>query len=64
MTNNSVITDDQWQEAYEHLQEYIGLYAEIPTGMFALNLTLFPLRARYLNGERTTELHKAMMEVK
>lgn len=56
------ITEAQWEAAYGKLQEDIRTYAEIPTGAMALNMFMFPLRNRYIKGERTPGLYKEMME--
>lgn len=60
--NKGPITDEQWQAAYDKLQQDIQIYAEIPTGNAALVMFMFPLRNRYIKGERTPELYKEMME--
>lgn len=58
------ITDEQWSEAYKNLEFFINEYQSIGwSGQFGLVLTLYPLRNRYLGGERTTELYREMMEV-
>lgn len=56
-------TPEQWQAAWQHLDEYTAMYEAIPTGIFALQITFYPLRKRYQQGERTPELYMAMMEV-
>ncbi len=56
------LTEQDWQAAYDKLQQDIQVYAEIPTGTLALNMFMFPLRNRYVKGERTPELYKEMME--
>lgn len=58
------ITDEQWNEAIEHLNTYILEYASIGwAGQFGLNGVLAPLKKRYESGERTRELYDAMMRV-
>lgn len=57
------ITPAEWEAAYAELQGWIQEYAAIPSGTFALNTTLFPLRNRYLKDERTRELYDEMQEV-
>ena len=54
--------DENWIHAKEHLDEVAQAYLDIGVaGQFALSLTIFPLRARFAKGERTEELHDAIM---
>jgi hypothetical protein len=58
------LTKENWDKAYNHLQEIRKDYTEIgASGVFALTLTLNPLLIRYAKGERTEELYREMMEV-
>lgn len=54
-----------WDKAKAHLDEVRSQYEELPAanGMLALVVTFDPLRARLMSGERTEELHEAMMAV-
>lgn len=59
---NTYITDEQWEKAYTYLKEIIVRYSEIGwAGRFALDGVLLPLKKRYDNGERTTELYNDIM---
>ncbi len=54
--------DQRWIEVKTHLDEVAQNYLDIgAAGQFALSLTIFPLRARFAKGERTDELHDAIM---
>lgn len=51
-----------WMEAESHLKEIRMRYTEIGrAGMLALRMSIDPLLVRFENGERTDELHAAMM---
>ena len=58
----TIITDEQWKEAYAYLKEIIIRYTETGwTGRFALDGFLLPLKKRYDSGERTVELYNEIM---
>ena len=60
----TVISDEQWDKALEHLRLYITEYACIGmAGRFGLDGVLLPLLRRYESGERTGDLYRAMLEV-
>ena len=57
------MSEFDWERAEKYLNDLIQGYEEIgPCGMFVLILTLYPLRQRYEQGERTQELYDAIME--
>ena len=59
-----LITDEQWNQAIEHLNTYIIEYASIGwPGQFGLHGVLVPLKKRFEKGERTRELYDAIMAV-
>lgn len=54
-----------WERAEKYLNDLIQGYEEIGAcGMFGLILTLYPLRQRYEQSERTQELYDAIMGCK
>lgn len=58
------ITDEQWDEAIQHLNTFILEYASVGwVGRFALDGVLIPLKKRYESGERTRELYDSIMGV-
>ena len=51
-----------WEEAEKHLKRVESMYAEIgSSGYLGLTISIRPLRDRFNKGERTEELHVAIM---
>lgn len=56
------IPDGLWKEAFNYMNAVISEYAAIgPSGMFAMNCVLLPLKKRYDEGERTYDLYEKIM---
>jgi len=53
-----------WDEAERHLKACEAMYAAIGSaGLLTLMCVIIPLRDRFNSGERTKELHEAVMNI-
>lgn len=52
-----------WASVKEHLDSAITIYENIPTGALALHVIIYPLRERFVSGERTRELYDEILEI-
>lgn len=53
-----------WAEAEKHLNVMVEAYEEIPTGIFALRISIYPIKNRFKQGERTKELYDDIMAIR
>lgn len=60
----TTIDEDDWIQAGKYLNDTIRIYQSLgTTGSFALAISLYPLKSRYDDGERTKELYDAIMAI-
>ncbi len=57
------IPAEEWERAKEYLDDITDTYERVPGCGIALSLTIYPLRDRYLQGERTRGLFDEIMEL-